>query len=393
MKKSNITRYASLVLAIGFFVSCAGSKFSADNLINEGNYQQAIDEISAELMKNPSASLYYQKGEVHGLMAKELTASERTSDYSSMITAFDSARVYASNNQLNDIPEKVDSLTSLYWNMEHRNGLSEYQKETDESVRIAIDHFNNAILIKPENIESYKSLSIALYNNDDIDGAISALQKAESINNSDTEIYESLGFLYLEIGNPEESIKYYRMADQDPVKNKNIAFGLVNAFISQNNTSDAISFLDKLIEEYPEEAKLHNVYGTQLYNQTFKLFSDLRTSYSDQDTVLSNSLRVEIEGVSEQAENQLIEAYKLQSTNIEFIESLAVFYNNMSGNYFSIHEVAFQEDKESLRKKALTLTDFAITYYTQLADSNAQESSYTEKIKNLNSLKESWNNK
>jgi len=392
MKHSNITRCASLVLAIGFFISCSSTKFSADNLINEGNYQQALDEITIELSKNPSASLYYQKGKVHGLMSTEKIPSERTSDYSNMITAFDSANVYSSVNESN-ILDKIDSLTTYYWNLEQKNGLSEYEEKTSQSLGAAIDHFSNAILIKPKNIESYKSLSIALYNNDDIEGAITTLEKAEFIaDGSDKEIFENLGFLYLETGNPEKSISYYQKANQDPLKNKNIAFGLVNAYISQNRTSEAILFLDKLINEYPNEAKLHNVYGTQLYNQAFDLFSNLKQSYSNGDSTSANNLRVEIEGISDMAENQLIKAYKQESTNIEFIESLAVFYNNMSGNYFSIHEVAFMEHKEPIKDKALSLTDFAITYYTQLADSNAQEEIYSNKIENLNKLKDSWTN-
>ncbi|MEP0009375.1 MAG: hypothetical protein ABJF72_09285, partial [Balneola sp.] len=103
------------------------------------------------------------------------------------------------------------------------------------------------------------------------------------------------------------------------------------------------------------------------------------------------TLSVEIEGVSENAENELIKAYQMDSSNLEFVESLAVFYNNMSGNYFSIYQVAFQGDKDTIEAKALSLTDFAITYYEKLQELNPN-SSYSEKIENLKKLKESWTN-
>ena len=209
MKNSIVTRYASLVLAIGFFVSCSSSKFSADKLISEGNYQEAIDKIVVELSKNPSSSLYFQKGAIHGLIAQDNNVEERKSDYQQMVSAFDSARVYQADSDNDLIEAEIDSLVYYYWELEHRSGLTEYEKSSDQALYMAISHFNNAIVIDSEQVESYKSLSIALYNNNDIDEAINTLKKAESIDNTDIKIFENLGFLYLEIGNPEQSIFYY----------------------------------------------------------------------------------------------------------------------------------------------------------------------------------------
>ena len=64
----------------------------------------------------------------------------------------------------------------------------------------------------------------------------------------------------------------------------------------------------------------------------------------------------------------------------------------MSGNYFSVHQVAFENDKSSIVERALALTDFAITYYEKLQELNTGNNSYSEKIENLKSLKESWIN-
>ncbi len=390
MKNLIITRYAIISIAIGFFLSCTGSKFSADKLIDGGNYEQALVEISTEIDKNPSSYLYFQKGKVHGLIASEASVSERASSYAEMNNSFDSISVYqTSSNQ--DWQTEADSLSNHYWNLEHQNGLKAYEEDSQESVLAAISHFKNAVSIDPNAIESYKSLSIAQYNSGNIDEALESLKAAEMLSGATTDVFESLGFLYLEKGDPEQSIIYYKKADQDPLKNKNIAFGLVNAYISQGKTYEAISFLDQLVNEFPDDAKLHNVYGTQLYEQVSELFSNLKSAYSVNDTSTTATLSVEIEGVSENAENELIKAYQMDSSNLEFVESLAVFYNNMSGNYFSIYETAFQDEKDTIETKALSLTDFAITYYEKLQELNPN-SSYSEKIDNLKKLKESWTN-
>lgn len=390
MKNLIITRYAIISIAIGFFLSCSSSKFSADKLIDDGNYEQALVEISTEIDKNPSSYLYFQKGKVHGLIASEASVSERASSYAEMNNSFDSISVYqTSSNQ--DWQTEADSLSNHYWNLEHQNGLKAYEEDSQESVLAAISHFKNAVSIDPNAIESYKSLSIAQYNSGNIDEALESLKAAEMLPGATTDVFESLGFLYLEKGDPGQSIIYYKKADQDPLKNKNIAFGLVNAYISQGKTYEAISFLDQLVKEFPDDAKLHNVYGTQLYEQVSELFSNLKSAYSVNDTSTTATLSVEIEGVSENAENELIKAYQMDSSNLEFVESLAVFYNNMSGNYFSIYETAFQDDKDTIETKALSLTDFAITYYEKLQELNPN-SSYSEKIDNLKKLKESWTN-
>lgn len=390
MKNLIITRYAIVSIAIGFFLSCSSSKFSADKLIDEGNYEQALVEISTEIDKNPSPYLYFQKGKIHGLIASEASVSERAYSYAEMNSSFDSISVYQTSSDQNWQTE-ADSLSNHYWNLEHQNGLKSYEEDSQESVLKAINHFENAVSIDPNAIESYKSLSIAQYNNGNIEDALESLKAAEMLPDATTDVFESLGFLYLEKGDPEQSIIYYKKADQDPLKNKNIAFGLVNAYISQGKTYEAISFLDQLVNEFPNDAKLHNVYGTQLYEQVSELFSNLKSAYSVNDTSTTATLSVEIEGVSENAENELIKAYQMDSSNLEFVESLAVFYNNMSGNYFSIYQVAFQGDKDTIEAKALSLTNFAITYYEKLQELNPN-SSYSEKIDNLKKLKESWTN-
>lgn len=391
MKNSTYTRLASFLFAIGFFVSCTSTKFSVDNLLQEQQYEQAITKINAEIEKNPSAQLYYQRGTVYGKIALKTEVNQRTAAYENMIASFDSVDSYISpENDL--LSTNIDSVKNKYWNIEYNAGLNAYQNE-DESSLLAIPHFENTIQILPNEIESYLSLSIAHYNVDNIDEAISTLKKAELIEPNNAKVHESLGFLYLEMGDPNNSVQSYLKANQNPAKDKNIAYGLVNAYISQNLTPQAISFLEQLVDEYPSDPNLNNVLGTQLFYQVNGLVDDLLAAYANNDTSSATNLKVEVEGISEKAESQLIEAYQKAPSNTEYIESLAVFYNNMAGNYFSLLDVIFEDNKDFTKQRALELTDFAIDYYSKLANINSSNDEFTNKINSLNTLKTSWENK
>jgi len=389
MKNSTYTRFTSIVLVIGFFVSCSTSKFNVDSLIENENYDQALFEIKAEIDKSPSAKLYFQKGKLHGLIAREREIENRTDQYELMISSFDSVKVMETEMD-ETFSNEADSIVQFYWKNEHQNGLRQYQVKDERSTTLAISHFLNAITLKPNSAESYKSLSIAYYRDSDIDNAISILKKADELSIGDSEVYENLGFLYLEIGNAENSIINYQKAGQDPAESKDISYGLVNAYISQGQTSQAVTFLELLVDKYPNDSNISNVLGTQLYVQVEPLFNQLIQAYKSNDSVRVTNLRVEIEGISEESEKNLISAYQTKPDNVEYLESLAVFYNNMSWNYFSVLNSAFDSDIAGLSDKALELTDFAIDYYKKLEENS--ESDYTDKINSLQSLKNSWTN-
>src|SRR5690606_12563273 len=133
-------------------------------------------------------------------------------------------------------------------------------------------------------------------------------------------------------------------------------------------------------------AQIHNVYGTQLYKETSNLFEQLTTAYNMNDSSKVVKLKVEIEAISEIAEEELIKAYKSDTANVEFIESLAVFYNNMAGNYFSQLETNSEDDTTEIRNKALSLVDFAISYYSKLATIYSHNEQAELKLDTLNKL-------
>ncbi|MEX2362722.1 MAG: tetratricopeptide repeat protein, partial [Balneolaceae bacterium] len=236
---------------------------------------------------------------------------------------------------------------------------------------------------------SYQNLAIAQFNQGKIEEAIESLLSALNYTEDPpVSIYENLGYLHLEKGDAEEATHYYELANKNLEEDLNVTFGLVNAYIAAGNSEQAVKFLEPLIKNNPQNANLRNVYGTQLYNITAEIVDDLKSAYRNNDSVLVDQIKIEAEGMGEQAENQLVEAYKRDTLNTEYLESLAVFYNNLGGQYFSLLDVAFENDKEELNNKALSLIDFSIEYYFKLVEAEPSNQEYNSKLDGLKNLKQ-----
>lgn len=377
------------MLAFGFFFACSSSKPSIDSLISSNQYEIALTQIDQQLAENPDQpDLFIKKGEINTLIASDLDPRERSQFYTEATTAFEQAMTIDIDSLQQ---QEVHTIKSKAWSQEHNAGTAANNNEGSSSEpSITQAHFKNAIIIKPEETSSYLSLATAQFSSGDVNAAISTLNTAK---NSATEvppkIYENLGFLYLQNGEPDQSVFYYELANKDIIQSKNIAFGLVNAYISTSNTEKAVELLGELVETYPNDATIRNVYGTQLYLVTETIMNDLTNAYLSTDTALVSQIRFEAEGVGEQAEKELIQAFSRDTTNTNYVESLGVFYNNLTGKYLAVYEIAFDSDKPMLRSKAQTLLNFAIEYYEKLLKISPDSPDLKSTLEGLNSLKQS----
>ena len=389
MNSFHNTRLVSLMLAVGFFFSCTSSKPSINTLVEQNQYETALAQIDEQLAGNPDQpDLLIKKGEINTLIAEAADPRERSEYYSEAINSFNLAiEAGVDSSQLSGI----NSLRTKLWSKEHNAGTAAFNNEqATEDFSLAQAHFSNAIILKPQETSSHLSLATAQFSTGDIERAISTLNIAKNtLDPVPLKVYENLGFLYLQHGEPDQSVFYYELANKDITQSKNIAFGLVNAYISTSSTEKAVDLLSKLIENYPNDAALRNVYGTQLYRVTENIMADLTQAYVENDSSLVSQIRFEAEGVGEQAEQELIQAYSRDTTNTDYIESLAVFYNNLTGKYLGVYEVAFQSDKNPLLTKAGTLLDFAIEYYEKLSEISPQSEEIEITLQNLFTLKES----
>ncbi|HBX66225.1 MAG TPA: hypothetical protein DEG32_08720, partial [Balneolaceae bacterium] len=387
MTISNFTRFTGLLLVTGFFLSCSSSKVNIDELIQNNKYQEAITEIDARLAENPAQpELYIQKGKINASFAQDTDPELRPEFYSNTDQNFEMAIEYGA---LNAQVATIDSLRQQYWKSEHNAGLRITDNDAlSDRYHLASIHFKNALILREDAVSSYKNLSVAQFNQGDVDDAIGTLETAlEYAGDEPTEIYENLGYLYLEKGDPEQSAYYYELANTNLEEDLNLAFGLVNAYISNGSNEQAVDILESLVANNPDNANLRNVYGTQLYLITSGIMEDLKSAYSNNDTVLVDQILFEAEGMGDEAETQLIEAFRRDTSNTEYLESLAVFYNNLSAQYLSLLPSAFENDKNELENKAYNLINFAIDYYEKLVAIDANNDEYIQKLSVLKTLK------
>ena len=381
------TRFASLALAIGFFLACSSSKPSIDSLVNDALYEEALTQIESELQANPNQpELLIQKGHIHLAIADQSIPQERDFDYMEAVKAFNTAlELEITDEKKSELENELQNL----WGKEFNTGTEIV--ETGNDLNTAQAHFTNAIILNENEPKAYLSASVVEYNLGNIDGAISILTNAKNVLDPvPDQIYENMGFLYLQNGDTKNSIFYYELANTDISKNKNIAFGLVNTYILNSQVERAAEVLGELNANFPNDPKIKNVYGTQLYTIASGIMDDLFTAYQKNDTMLVAQIKFEAEGVGEQAEEELISAYQLDNTNEEYVKSLAVFYNNMLGKYLTVHDVAFTEDKEAFNTKAEILLSFAIQYYDKLASFSPDDTEVNSTLEVLKKLKSQY---
>lgn len=386
MKQSTFTRYANILLAIGFFYSCSSSAPSINTLIDGNNYDEALAEIDRQLTENPDqGDLYIHKGEIYLELATTESVENRAGLYNEALTAYDAAmELDIEVSERNSIAEQINDA----WSAELNSGTDIYENSLEENrTDAAILHFENAILLNEQDPTAYLSKSVALYNSNNLDAAIETLNQARgTIDEVPDRLYEYLGFLHLQNSNASQARFYYELANTDITGNKNIAFGLANIYILNQEREQAIDLLQALKNEFPDDARIKNVLGTQLFFINESILNDLSDAYITNDLSLVDQLKFEAEGVGEQAEEELINAYEIESTNEDYIQSLAVFYNNLTGMYLSLAEIAPEVDASTFTIKAETLVGFAIQYYEKLASlnpGNAEISSSIEMLKQL----------
>jgi len=386
MNSLTTARITSLVLVIGLFFGCASNQPSFSELKEGGLYEEALQQINTALEENPDdAVLHLEKAKLLGEWAQTKEAQSREPDYQEMVNSIDNALNVFSDP---DIRTVSDSLQAHYWMLEHDAGiaLSSPQSES-KNLDQALVHFSNALTIDSEKASTYRSKAVAQYQLGYMEDALNTLQTAIAIVESPPlNLYEDIGLLYLESGNIDEAILNYEQAGIDIVTNKKIVYKIINHYLSTGEREKATELLEVLANEYPNNPDIRNVYGTELYRTTSNFISELKEAYQQNDSVLVGQLRLEIEGNAELAEENLSLAFSSDSTNVNYVESIAVFYNNLSAEYMALSEVAFENHIPFFTDKANTLGALSIRYYQQLASLKPSDQQVLRKLTTLRRL-------
>jgi tetratricopeptide (TPR) repeat protein len=385
MKMISFTRWATLV-ALGFFLGCSNTLKTVESLVEEKAYFEALKELEEGLEKRPENELLWlEQGRIHLIYSESDEPIQRTYHYQTAYYSFEEARSLGVDSTQN---AEIDQLLQRYWTQEHNAGIRALESgEYDDRLRDASSHLRNAVALKPNEISSYIALSNAYYSAAKIKLAVKTLRDAEeNLDAPNAQIYEKLGFLSLEQGEIEQSIAFYQRSIEI-ADNKNAAFGLVNAYILAGESLMAVKLLSSLLERYPNDTEINHVYGVQLNVVLDGYLTQLHQAYEDKNTEEVERLREAIDLMMEGAESQLTQAYQNDISNTAFVESLAIFYNNLTSKYLEMLEVAYAEHVNPMSDAAAAYLDKAIIYYKRMQQLRPNDSEYTQKAESLGELR------
>ena len=381
----SLTRWAVLV-ALGFFLGCSNTLKTVESLVQEQAYFQALKELEEGLEKRPeNEQLWLEQGRIHLIYSETDEPIQRTYHYKTAYFSFEEAQRLGVDSTQN---AEIDNLLQRYWTQEHNAGIRALESgEYEDRLRDASSHLRNAVELKPNEISSYIALSNSYYSAAKIKLAFKTLRDAEeNLDTPNAQIYEKLGFLSLEQGDIEESITFYQRSIEI-ADNKNAAFGLVNAYILSGESLMAVELLSSLLERYPNDTEINHVYGVQLNIVLDGYLTQLHQTYKDDNSKEIERLREAIDLMMEGAEGQLTHAYQNDISNTAFVESLAIFYNNLTSKYLEMLEVAYTEHVDPMSDSAAEYLDKAITYYKRMQQLRPNDPEYSQKAESLGELR------
>ena len=379
------TRWA-IIVALGFFLGCSNTLKTVESLVQEQAYFQALKELEEGLEKRPdNEQLWLEQGRIHLIYSETDEPIQRTYHYKTAYFSFEEAQRLGVDSTQN---AEIDNLLQRYWTQEHNAGIRALESgEYEDRLRDASSHLRNAVELKPNEISSYIALSNSYYSAAKIKLAFKTLRDSEeNLDTPNAQIYEKLGFLSLEQGDIEESITFYQRSIEI-ADNKNAAFGLVNAYILSGESLIAVELLSSLLERYPNDTEINHVYGVQLNIVLDGYLTQLHQGYKDDNSKEIERLREAIDLMMEGAEGQLTHAYQNDISNTAFVESLAIFYNNLTSKYLEMLEVAYTEHVDSMSDSAAEYLDKAITYYMRMQQLRPNDPEYSQKAENLGELR------
>lgn len=386
------TRIASLVLAFGFFISCntlqSSQQAQTDSQpLSETQLEQKIDSLNQRISAGDStAELLYQKGYYLSKLAQK---KEQPRDRAPLYREVNTALQWSIDNDAatTGIPEQNSAreLLTVSWSNEHNRGveimLSDSTLDSPEYRRAAA-HFKNATIIIPDSAISYKMEARAHYKNQQPGKAIATLEKARSnISNVPPLLLEQLAYLYLQQEQPQQAINIYEKAESFSNQNLNLIHGLANAYISAGAHRKAITLLQRLVDEKPENIIYRQSLATELYYLASAKIDSLISNNNNGISQVSNSDFPSIDSLLKRAEGHFSQLVKQNPENKELKQRFAQFYHNSASNYQQLLPVVnSQPTATTVESRIVDFLNSSLPLFEELAERNPKQKTYWQNL-------------
>jgi len=410
------TTYFVLTLFIGIIAGCGSSNPFVDEAqsnIKNQNFEAALEAAEQSIQNQPNDPLgYYYKGVALGEIADTKEASLRKEYYERMNEAFAQAREKAESAE--DVPDeinRIDAVKNTLWQTEHNKAIS---FATDDSVKntvsnpleVSLAHLDNATTVQPDSVLSWDVKAQVHYMNDDIQGAVSSMEKVMTLKDSTSaDDYARMAGYYSIADMPEEAINTLEKGLDEHPGNKDLSTRLADAYTNAGNTEMAISTIERLIDSEPENPQFHLVLGTQIYktvlqlsdslkansDEIFDLQQEAKNAQGSQASQLNEQiseleqnneqLQQRINGLTERATEELNTVLEYRPNDATAYNTLGIIYQNKASALFDKrnrtddNEMAAQIDAQA--KDALKQS---MEYYENAAEIDPDNQDYWKNL-------------
>lgn len=411
-----------LVIIIGLVYGCASSNPYLDDMegnIMLGNPDGTIESAEKSIEERPGDPIgYYYRGLAYGTIADTLDSTqimdERTELYEKMVEDFETARMVADTSEAG-APSEVEDIPDIiteFWSISHNLGVEFASNDTlmdavDNPNEVAAHHLKNATIIQPDSGLSWDVLSQVAYMIEDFDTAIEAKNKYIDLSEElEAEDYTTLAAFYVNNDNIDGAVEALEKGVEAFPDSEEITTSLADAYQQQGNSEKAIETVEELIERDPENAQYRLSLGTQIYQSALKLsdeisenldeINELEREMQEAEGDEADDLEEQVEELDEENE-ELLEEYneladraiaeleevtELKSDQPEAYNTLGVIYQNRSAQLFEQRNrpTMSNEEANELDEEAKETLREAMGYYEEAAEIDPENQEYWESL-------------
>ena len=361
-----------VTLLAAILIGCGSSNPLADeaqNNLKNQDFEGAITSAEKSIEQYPGDPLgYYYKAVALGELARsEDDPTERADYYQQMNKTFETAKSIADTSE--NAPREINNISGVkvaLWQTEFQRGVDlatndSVMSTVDNPMKLSMGHLKNATNLQPDSASSWNVYAQISARNKEFEEAVSAKEKyMKMISESkiDTVDYLHLGNYYFNLEKHEKVVEVFEDGQERYSGSERIASALADAYGRVGKDQKAISTLDKLVEQDPENPQYRLVMGTKIYQQAMRIQDSLGTNsqeimklqkqFQQADQSKKEELKSDIESLSseneklmdemveltDRAEKEIKVALEYRPDDPAAYETLGVIYQNKAKTYF-----------------------------------------------------------
>ncbi|MCA9732450.1 MAG: tetratricopeptide repeat protein [Deferribacteres bacterium] len=240
-----------LILVAAFLVGCQPKEITSAKV-----YKQQNDWDNAIVQLEKAVQTYPANAEAHYLLGEAYGEKKRWAEMSKEFG--ESLKINSAHE--NDIKYYRDK----YWVENFNKGVELFNKDDMEG---SVSSLNTAVTIDPARPESYRNLAVAYVRLDKMDEAIDAYKNAINVDPKHVETINNMGLTYFQMNKFEDAIETFKkVLEIDPSNEKAIST-IAFSYDRLGQTDKAIAAYENALKSEPDNADLLFNYARLFYQK------------------------------------------------------------------------------------------------------------------------------